>query len=242
MLLSGFKNRCKNFLDSCGIFLRKSRGMSYGSDLFLDLERLGFPQDGVIFDVGAHRGETAFLLKERYPSARVFSFEPVSANFEHLMRRVAGLEGVRCFHTALGGSDGRALIHLGSDSQTHRIEGRPDGTGGEVGVEEIDLTTLDAVVASERIERISLLKIDAEGYETRIIDGARATLESRLVDWVFVEATLDPSDTIHTPLATLQAQLGGHDLRLVAVYDQVVWDNPLRLAYVNALFRRSASV
>ena len=233
------KSWLKTFLENRGLYVRKIGGLARGADLFIDLARLGFSPDGVVFDVGAHKGETAALFKEVWSSAAVFSFEPVAENHRALSRRVAAFPDVRCFHTALGASPGTAIIHLGSDSQTHRIDGNPDGAGGSSRTESVAVTTLDAVVAEEGVRRIPLLKIDAEGYEIPILEGARRTFEAGLVDWIFVEATLDPGDTLHTPLATLQTALGAHGFHLVALYDQMIWNNPLRMAYANALFRRA---
>ena len=85
--MSVIKRIAKEFLGKNGWFLRKTKGLPAGVDLFLDLARLTpFPPE-TIFDVGAHRGETAKAFANGFPKAFIYSFEPVSANFAPLIEQ-----------------------------------------------------------------------------------------------------------------------------------------------------------
>ncbi|MFJ4622037.1 FkbM family methyltransferase [Streptomyces sp. NPDC088812] len=63
---------------------------------------LQLPENAVVFDVGANIGMFALFMSERFPDARVFSFEPVPQTFEALCKNVASLPNVTPLNTALG--------------------------------------------------------------------------------------------------------------------------------------------
>ena len=49
------------------------------------------------------------------------------------------------------------------------------------------MTTVDAFMAAHDIERIAMLKVDAEGHELAILRGARQAIERKAVDIVQFE-------------------------------------------------------
>ena len=62
-----------------------------GCDLIADLKNKTKKFDPqIIFDVGAHHGETALLFAHSFPSASIYSFEPVTSNFKELVGNCTG--------------------------------------------------------------------------------------------------------------------------------------------------------
>lgn len=232
------KTIIKLVLEKNGWMLRKTNGLAWGIDLCLDLRRLNAGPMNVIFDIGAHRGETAQYFATRYPGASIHCFEPNSENFAHLKRNLATTQGVRCINVALGEQDGVAKMELFDDSQTHSLrhtlhaQGKPP-----VRVEDVGVTSVDRVMEQNDIARISMLKMDTEGFELQVLRGARTALCKEKVDFILLEASLDPDDHVHSSLLQIQRELAAFQYALVAIYDQVVW-SPCRLAYFNALFAR----
>lgn len=224
----------KEWVERRGWFVRRAAGLPAGTHLRLDLARLGLDRARIVFDVGAHRGESVRVFEPCFPAAHIFAFEPVRANFEALCA-CARPSRVTCLHTALGDRTEDATIVLQGDSQTHSLNRRARADQGG-STETVRVTTLDAVCAERRIERIDFLKIDTEGYELAVLAGGSEQLRRAAVGAILVEASLDPQDTVHTPLSRLAEWLGPYGYRLAAIYDQVLWDAPTRLAYFNALF------
>ncbi|HXQ53172.1 MAG TPA: FkbM family methyltransferase [Stellaceae bacterium] len=139
------------------------------------------PADAIVFDVGAHAGQFTKLFARMAPKGFVYAFEP--GTYARAILRVAArlnaIGNVAILPLALGersgvsvlrvpvkrsGSYGFGLAHLGGDASA----------GAEFEV--VGLATLDEVAATLRLERLDFIKADIEGYELRLIKGARATL------------------------------------------------------------------
>jgi FkbM family methyltransferase len=221
-----------------GWFLRKIAGLPAGVDFEHDFfVTAGLPQPRIVFDVGGHHGETAGPFSRSFPAARILSFEPVHDNFAVLSERARAWPNVECHQLAFGNRTEKVSIVLQSDSQTHTLKAHA-GTSPDPGqrCETVNVTTLDEFTAGRQIAGIDLLKIDTEGHELAVFDGARRLLDRHRIGPILFEASLDPTDTTHTPLPEATAFLRPFGYELAAIYDQVVWRRPTRLAYFNALF------
>src|SRR5712692_7094183 len=60
----------------------------------------------VIFDVGAHIGETSVKYKGLFPGCLVYAFEPFDGSFMQLAARAGGLPGIHAFNIALSRNSG----------------------------------------------------------------------------------------------------------------------------------------
>ena len=58
---------------------------------------------------------------------------------------------------------------------------------GDIRTQEVQMTTVDHYVALEQLEKIAVLKVDAEGAEVEVLAGAQRLLEARRVAVVLVE-------------------------------------------------------
>lgn len=135
-----------------------------------DLDFLkGYLRPGdVCVDVGANVGLLT-VAAGRYVGAggRVYSFEPHPRVYRVLVDNVHlnGLAHVRCFNCAVAAEPGSARL---TDDPRHDRNAVTDVAGVEVAVRTLD----DAVPA----DPVALLKIDVEGYERFVLEGARETL------------------------------------------------------------------
>lgn len=145
------------------------------------LVRTLVPEDGIVFDVGAHAGQCTKLFARLAPSGLVVAVEPGS--YARLILRTAlrlnRLRNVAVLPMALGERSGVALLSVpvkrsGSYGFGLSHLGAADARTAEV--EAVAVATLDDVAASLGLERLDLIKADIEGYELRLVMGARATL------------------------------------------------------------------
>ena len=127
----------------------------------------------VLFDVGAHVGYYS-LLSSRLVGAqgRVVAFEAMPRNARFLRHHLSAnrCANVEVIEGAVSDHPGTARFARGTGSGTGRL--------ADVGEIEVRTMTLDDV-AKERGLVPDFLKIDVEGAEERVLDGAKQILEGR---------------------------------------------------------------
>ncbi len=160
------------------------------------------PENGVVFDVGAHAGQFAKLFARLAKGGQVWSFEPSSYARSILVRAVAfnRLRNVKVRPDALGEKEGAlflstplkrggsfrfGLSHLGEEGRQSRRE-------------RVRLTTIDRLVAEEGLGRLDFIKADIEGWELKMLrggDGALKRFEPALLLEVNENALARAGDT-----------------------------------------------
>jgi FkbM family methyltransferase len=132
----------------------------------------------VILDVGANVGVLAiFMARWASPGGRVYAFEPSPTPrkvlIEHL--RLNGVSsGVTVCPLALGDIEGEATFYAVGISGKSALSGV--NLGREAERFRVPVTTIDAFCRSQNIKP-SLIKIDVEGFEFSVLNGARDTLK-----------------------------------------------------------------
>lgn len=121
-----------------------------------------------VVDVGANVGKVAKFLALR-TRCQVLCFEPGPATFEALKQNVGGLPNVTLERCAIGASCGSGSF-VGDGTVTAHLT--DSGRGSLV---EVEVKTLDTAVPAG-ID-IGLLKIDVEGGEMEVLQGAKATIQ-----------------------------------------------------------------
>jgi FkbM family methyltransferase len=143
---------------------------------------LAFLRPGsVVIDVGASLGEwTLPFARAVGPAGRVIAIEPAPRGAAALASTLAAnalhqAEIVRC---AIGDHDGTVefavpvVTSARTDTGTARIG--PACTGHDA--LQVSLRSLDSLAAEHDLARIDLIKIDVEGHERQVLDGAAAVL------------------------------------------------------------------
>jgi len=144
------------------------------------LRRL-LPGDGIAIDIGAHGGQVTRLLADLTPHGRVVAVEPSS--YARSVLRVALLlkprRNVTIVATALGAQPGVALLATPLKRAGAMGYGLASlvRDGRRMAVREaVPVVTLDSLIAAMALPRVDLLKIDVEGCETAVLEGAATTL------------------------------------------------------------------
>lgn len=125
-------------------------------------------------DVGANFGDYTQLIVDAFgPTATVHAFEPAAAVHRAASDRFAANPQVTVHHTALGAQPGTLeLQSVEGRSQIASAYGFDDPGDQAIVTETVPVTTLDAWAAEHGIGDVHLLKIDVEGAECDVIDGA----------------------------------------------------------------------
>lgn len=215
------KELVKDALTRAGIYYAKRQYMPCGIDWLWDIDRIvrGRPVQ-VVFDVGANIGQTTRLIKARFPAAGVHAFEPVSSTYETLQRNVRPLDGVACHRLALSDQVGVAAMTSDANSPLNRLlKVRPDVGVANAGTEQVETDTIDRFCRERQIEHIDILKVDAEGADLEVLQGAGRMLREGRVSFVFAEVGFNPADDGHVHVAVLLEHLLEAGVEPYSFYD-----------------------
>jgi FkbM family methyltransferase len=129
-----------------------------------------------ILDIGANIGETAMAFsKLTGENGKVISFEPDPETFGRLTEHLTlnGCKNVIAINKGLGNAESEMVLESGeNNSGGNRI-----ATGKEKNGKKIQITTLDKSISELNIPKIDFIKIDVEGYEYHVLQGAEKTIE-----------------------------------------------------------------
>jgi FkbM family methyltransferase len=153
------------------IFFRKSRWMSVDATDLVPIR----PGD-VVIDAGAHLGESTRNAL-RLGASLVISVEPAPENLRALRRNLAvqiAQGGIVIIEKGVYDHEGVLAF------ETHKSwdgEFRESGTAEHGGkIEQLPVTTIDALVAQLKLTRLDFIKMDIEGSETYALKGATDSL------------------------------------------------------------------
>jgi FkbM family methyltransferase len=178
------------------------RGSEYHEDCAaLDrLRRRGW-RPRCIFDVGASNGAWTTVVSALYPLAEYHLFEPLAANpgYEPALTWLSGRPdlNVTVHPVALDDTERTTTIGVSSDpvGSSILVDTVSDYFPSAVPVQ---TRTLDAYRAAHSLPAPQLLKLDTQGLELRILQGAQATLET--VEVLLVETWIRRGYGAETPL------------------------------------------
>jgi len=128
-------------------------------------------KDKIIFDIGANIGLYTLQIATACPKCRIYSFEPNPEVFSRLSKNIGlnKLQNVKAYNIGFGERAGKAFM----DFQESTVLGQVSYESGKY---EIQLDTIDDFVDREKVTKIDILKIDAEGFELLILKSASKTL------------------------------------------------------------------
>lgn len=139
---------------------------------------------GLLVDVGANYGYYSTIWAAASAANRVVAYEADVENLSALRANIErnGLElQVRVEGKAVGRTDGIAFFRKGASGQTGQgnvMEQRREETAS------IPVVTLDSQFSGQKID---VLKVDVEGADTWVLEGAGNLLQAKAIRHVFFE-------------------------------------------------------
>lgn len=209
----------------------------------------GFGID-VILDVGANAGQFALSLRDPMGyRGQIVSFEPLPDAFAHLRGLADKDPAWEAHNIALGDVDGELKLNVSKNRVSSSFFAirdtstsvEPDSayeTECMVTVRSLDslLPDLDVVKADSRV----MLKLDTQGFESRVIAGAKESLSRMsLVQMEMSLVRLYDDEVLFLDMCNLMRQLGFDLIALDPGFADVTTG---RLLQADGLFARSAAI
>jgi FkbM family methyltransferase len=174
-----------------------------GLDVFELQKKLLGENDGrlTILDVGAYHGDIAFAYRKIFPESIIYCFEPFPQSFSILQNKTSSTDKIFPINKGLGEFSGKIQFNSNKSAATNSILGtleegkktwRP-GLLDTVEIIEIELDTLDNFVSTSGISKIDILKLDVQGSEYMVLNGARDSLDKGMIRMIYSEIITTPT-------------------------------------------------
>jgi FkbM family methyltransferase len=155
----------------------------------------------MIFDVGANVGATALRYRELFPEGTIHCFEPYPESFAQLRAALSSDKRVFLHELALSSAAGRAILRVNRSAETNSLlasDRRGERYWGVGLLEtdseiEVEVQSVDLFCARHGIARLDILKLDVQGAEYSVLEGASGLLAAQRIDLVYTEVIMAPT-------------------------------------------------
>ena len=153
-----------------------------------------------IFDVGSHKGESIDYFIELKNLKIIYSFEPQKNIFFFLIKKYKKNKKIFLNKIALSNKENYKDFYINDLSSTstfskldknslwlkikNKIINKKNSIIKKI---KIKTTTIDIFIKQKKIKKIDLLKIDTEGHELEILNGAKKTIQDGKIRYILIE-------------------------------------------------------
>lgn len=149
-----------------------------------------------VIDIGANVGNFSKEMRNRFPDAHIYAFEPLPDCFATIRERFANDKNCTLFPVALGDNAGESMIERSSfhpsSSLLHMstLHKKIYPKTKDLTQETIQLARLDDLVDASLLAETILTKIDVQGFEDKVIRGGKNVLSRSSL--IIVETSFIP--------------------------------------------------
>lgn len=196
------------------------------------LKQLGY-KPTVVIDVGAYKGEWSLFAKKIFPGASFIMVEAQKDKEETLKQVAASFKNVHYKITLLGNENKGpvSFYEMETGSSIYKEQ-----TGAAAKLKQYPMQTLDSLMAEYNIAGSYFLKLDVQGAEIDVLEGASATLQQ--TDFILLEASLLNYNEGAPLVADIFAWLDKKGFVLFDICDQQRRNNNTTLVQVDLLFAK----
>lgn len=154
-------------------------------------EKLKGEKQVIVFDIGANIGSYSVLLNDVLKEkGKIFSFEPSQITFKKFQENTKGISTISAYNFGMGSED--AILTLFSNKEGSGLASVYHRNLEHLDIdmnksEAIEIRTVDGFCSNNHIEHIHFLKIDVEGHEIKVLEGAKAMLDAKQIDFIQFE-------------------------------------------------------
>lgn len=123
------------------------------------------PVHETIIDIGANIGNHSVYFANYMKYSLLAAFEPIPANYNLLIQNLTGSKHIQLYNFAV--ADKRGTLRLSPDT---------DNMGASKVREDGSIEVRAMTIDSCYFDNVTLMKIDVEGYEPYVLEGAKDTI------------------------------------------------------------------
>lgn len=165
----------------------------------------------IVFDIGAHKGESVELFISNFLIKKIYSFEPSLKNFSDLNINIKKFQknykstSFNIFNFGFGAVQDRLFLKQATESSSSTLSDINKNSKyfktkikffkkKEIDQDffkefKVEIKTIDNFVEEKKIKKIDLLKIDTEGHEYYVLNGFKRHI--KMVKYILFEHHYD---------------------------------------------------
>lgn len=133
----------------------------------------------ICIDIGSNIGYYALLESTKIgKNGTVWAIEPSPENFSTLVynTKLQDNQNIHAFNFAIGDKNSEIEFLISKKSNWSKVKNKNDLVESGDKIIKVPVKTLNSFVKDNELEKIDLIRMDVEGYENNIIDGATEIL------------------------------------------------------------------
>lgn len=145
----------------------------------------------IFFDVGSNLGSEIKFINKNFAS-KIYSFEPDKKNFEYLKKNFTS-ENINLYNLALSNESANKKFYaydVSSQSSLYKPNIEDQFINKVIDEYNIKTETLDNFIALNNIDKIDYLKIDTQGEDLKILEGASENLKENKIKLIKIEISI----------------------------------------------------
>lgn len=143
----------------------------------------------VVLDVGAHLGFFSLTIAGLFKNPKIYVVEPLNLTFQMTSKNLAGMKDVYLKNVGFWNRDGKVPLYFDSNNLMYSSAFEERFREISPKVESVYMERLDKFISKNKIKHIDVLKLDAEGAEEKILEGAKLGLA--MTHYLILECSLD---------------------------------------------------
>lgn len=174
-------------------YLQSLQKKEFKEDAFQSQLKLTNGNVNIIFDVGAHVGDTVETYSSLFPQAEIFAYEPFPDSFAILKEKFSNKKHIHFFQKGIADNSSVRKMYVNESSGTNSLlEPTKMGLSSDKAVKNkneisISTTTIQDECYSNQISSIDILKLDIQGGELAALNGAEDLLKQKKIKLIYTE-------------------------------------------------------
>lgn len=178
-------------LTNKGALLARFKGCYFEFYEMLNKIKLMGIKPKVFIDVGANRGRFTRTVNYIFPDIKIIAFEPLKNCYQELIHLQESIPNLKCYNVALANDNGTSIIYhnnydfSSSILKMTSVHKKAYPYTDKETKETINLAKMDDIIKLDDLEGQVFMKIDVQGYEKHVLEGAVKSLGK--IDYILCE-------------------------------------------------------
>ena len=174
----------QKFFNFFGFYILQIRHKDYGFNQILSKLINNNP---IIFDVGAEDGSSCERYLKIFKSPFIHSFEPRKDKYEIMCEKFKNNNNIFLNNLGVGSvNEIREFYQIDNGGRSSFLKSTVDDVNNQKKIN-TKLITIDSYLKNNKIKKINLLKIDVQGFEDEVLNGAKEILKNQNIDVIELE-------------------------------------------------------